>query len=640
MKFCKNFKAFSLIRVSVPNFIKVVLVFFLAVMALPFPSRAVEADRPKRILVLHSFNMPLPAHLEVDRGLKAGYRTTGKQPVEWDTEYLDLVRFGDPGYLDLLQDLLRRKYGPDHHPVDLVIPVLPPAITFFLTYGESILPGVPVVVCCEVKELLQHVPQNPQVAGTVMNLTRGDNIRLMRSLLPGTRRVVFVAGSSHLDRQIEYLATVFAKTHPAKVEITCLNDFSFNDLGEKIAALPRDAAILYLQITRDNQGNLMLPQDGLALVAQAAKVPVYGVAETWLGKGIVGGYLFRFEEIGRKTGELAARILNGERPENVSTVPVFMHPMFDWRQLQRWGIPEKRLPPGSIVRFQKPTLWEEHGKEIVGVILLLACQSILIGALLIQRTRRRKAELEAQQRRDELARVSRVATVGELTSCLAHELNQPLTAIVTNAQAGLRLLLREAPDLMEVEGALRDIAKDGMRSGEIMKRLRGLLQKSEMEKAPVQLNELALGIVDLAQAEFSQAGVTLKHKLARELPWVKGDRIQLEQVVLNLLANALDTVRSQLHGFRKVSLSTWSEDGREVRLEVRDSGPGLSPKTLDHLFEPFFTTKSGGMGMGLSVSKSIIEAHGGRLWAAPNKGWGASFHLSLPAAGEKEDEPG
>jgi C4-dicarboxylate-specific signal transduction histidine kinase len=230
--------------------------------------------------------------------------------------------------------------------------------------------------------------------------------------------------------------------------------------------------------------------------------------------------------------------------------------------------------------------------------------------------------------------------VGELTSSLTHELNQPLTAIVTNAQAALRFLLRETPDFLEVEGALREIAKDGKRSGEIMHRLRNLLIKSEIDQAPVDLNEVALEIVALVQADFTAAGVSLTHDLARGLPLVLGDRIQLEQVVLNLLANGLEAAKDLTHKVRTVQVTTRKEDDGGAGLTVRDSGPGLSPEIFSRLFEPFFTTKPKGMGLGLAVSKSIIEAHGGRIWAEPQREGGAAFRLSLPAAGEKEDGPG
>lgn len=622
------------LRVSPSIFAKIFLIFFFAVLALSFPAKAGEGDGVKRVLVLHSFHSILtPGYLEIDRGLKAGCRAVGGQQVEWDNEYLDLVRFGDTGYQDLIQDLLKRKYGPDQRPVDLVIPVFPAAIQFFLAHGKSILPGVPVVACGQLAGDPPNVPMNSLMTGTAMIIFSWDNIPLVLNLHPAARRIICVSGSGALDRNLIELVKAALKAHDLNAEVSYLNDFSFKDLGEKIAGLPQDAVVICLTITRDNQGNPALPRDGVAMVAQAARVPVYSLWENVLGDGIVGGYLIRFEEVARKTGELAARILNGARPENLPPVLVSSTPMFDWRQLKRWGISENRLPPGSIVRFRENTLWEEHGGKIIGIILLLACQSLLIAALLVQRTRRRRAEMEARQRLDELAHVSRVATVGELTSCLTHELSQPLTAIVTNAQAALRFLLREKPDFREVEGALREIAKDGKRSGEIMYRLRDLLKKSEIDQAPLDLNAVALEVVALVQAEFNQAGVTLKHDLARELPWVKGDRVQLEQVVLNLLANALDAVRSRSKGPRIVQLSTWGGDG-EVHLQVRDSGPGLSPETLDRLFEPFFTTKAKGMGMGLAVSKSIIEAHGGRIWAEPNEDRGAAFHISLPAAGE------
>jgi signal transduction histidine kinase len=591
--------------------------------------------------VLHSFHSILtPGYLEIDRGLKAGCRAVGGQPVEWDNEYLDLVRFGDTGYQDLIQDLLKRKYGQGRRPVDVVIPVFPAAIKFFLTHGKSILPGVPVVICGQLAGAHPNVPVDPLVTGTGMTIFSGENLPLVLNLHPGTRRLVFVAGSGDLDRKIEDLAKAIIKAHPVKAEIAYLTDFSFKDLGEKIAGLPQDTVVICLTITRDNRGNPALPRDGVAMVAQAARVPVYSLWENVLGDGIVGGYLIRFEEVARKTGELAARILNGARPESLPPVLVSSTPMFDWRQLKRWGISEDRLPPGSIVRFRENTLWEDHGGKIIAVILLLACQSLLIAALLIQRTRRRRAELEARQRREELAHVSRVATVGELTSSLTHELNQPLTAIVTNAQAALRFLLRETPDFMEVEGALREIAKDGKRSGEIMHSLRKLLIKSEIDQAPVDLNEVALEIVALVQADFTAAGVSLKHELARDLPWVKGDRIQLEQVVLNLLANGLEAAKDLAGRVRTVQVTTRKEDDGGAGLTVRDSGPGLSLEILSRLFEPFFTTKAKGMGLGLAVSKSIIEAHGGRLWAEPHQDRGAVFHLSLPAAGEKADEPG
>lgn len=357
---------------SPPIFTKVFLIFFLTVLALPFPVEAGEADRPKRILVLHSFNNVTPtitpAYLKIDRGLQAGYRAIGTQPVEWDIEYLDMVRFGEPKYQDLIQDLLKQKYGQGGRPVDVVIPVFPGAIKFFLTHGKSILPEVPVVLCGQLAGAQPNFPKDPLVTGTEMTIVSAVNLQLVLDLQPGTRRIVCVAGCGELDRTIVELVKDIQKAHPINTEIAYLNDFSFNELGEKIAGLPPDAVVICLTITRDNRGNTTLPRDGVLMVTEAAQVPVYSHWETVLGDGIVGGYLVNFEEVARKTGELAARILNGERPENVTPVLVSSSPMFDWRQLRRWGISEDRLPPGSIVRFREHTLWEDHGGKIIAEI--------------------------------------------------------------------------------------------------------------------------------------------------------------------------------------------------------------------------------------------------------------------------------
>ncbi|MHB8087670.1 MAG: hypothetical protein ACYDH2_05415, partial [Anaerolineaceae bacterium] len=201
-------------------FTKVFLIFFFAVLAMPFPAGAEEAGRPKRVLVLHSFHSILtPGYLEIDRGLKAGCQAVGGQPVEWDNEYLDLVRFGDPRYQDLIQDLLKRKYGQGRRPVDVVIPVFPAAIKFFLAQGKSILPGVPVVICGELAGAQPNVPVDPLVTGTVMTIFSGENLPLVLNLHPGTRRIVFVAGSGDLDRKILDLVKVIQKAYAINAEI-------------------------------------------------------------------------------------------------------------------------------------------------------------------------------------------------------------------------------------------------------------------------------------------------------------------------------------------------------------------------------------------------------------------------------------
>jgi PAS domain S-box-containing protein len=243
-----------------------------------------------------------------------------------------------------------------------------------------------------------------------------------------------------------------------------------------------------------------------------------------------------------------------------------------------------------------------------------------------------RLERELQQYRAETAHYGRVAAAGELSAAIAHELNQPLTGILTNAQAGRRLLDAESPDLVELGETLEDIAADGRRAGEVIHRLRSLLRRSQPELKVLDVNELVQQVVRLTGSDLLLRGAALDVELAPRLPPVAGDRVQLTQVILNLVLNALDAMAGLPPERRRVRVRSLPAAGREIRLEVRDSGIGIPPEALPRLFEPFFTTKETGMGMGLSIVRSIVESHGGRIAAANNPGGGASFTVTLPAA--------
>lgn len=249
-------------------------------------------------------------------------------------------------------------------------------------------------------------------------------------------------------------------------------------------------------------------------------------------------------------------------------------------------------------------------------------------------THRQQVEELLRQQTAELAHAARVTTLGELSAALAHELNQPLTAIAANAQAALRMLDAPAPDLREASEALQDVIRDTQRAGETIRRMRSLLWKGDLEKHPVDVNEAVRSIEVFAKADGLQSGISLRLDLAPELSRVLGDRIQLQQVLLNLIHNGLEAMRA-LAGPRELVVQTSQSDAAdEVRVSVRDAGPPLAASVLQRMFEPFYTTKPGGLGMGLSISRSILEAHGGRLWAEPNPDQGITVRFTLPALKE------
>ncbi len=244
---------------------------------------------------------------------------------------------------------------------------------------------------------------------------------------------------------------------------------------------------------------------------------------------------------------------------------------------------------------------------------------------------RLRTEEEARKLREELAHVARAATMGELAASLAHELNQPLTAISSNARAAQRFMERTPPDLDEVRAALDDIVKDDRRAGEVIRHLRALLKKGELERTPLDINEVVEEIVSLLYSEAVVKGVIMRMELERDLPRASGDRIQLQQVIMNLMMNGMEAMGEVEADSRELVVKTFRHDPETVRVSVQDAGIGLDDGKMEKLFTPFFTTKTEGMGMGLAISRSIIEAHGGKLWATNNPDHGATFHFTLPA---------
>jgi PAS domain S-box-containing protein len=252
-------------------------------------------------------------------------------------------------------------------------------------------------------------------------------------------------------------------------------------------------------------------------------------------------------------------------------------------------------------------------------------------------TEQKAIEAESRQLRVRLAHLDRVGTMGVLTAALAHEINQPLAAILSNAQAALRLLAVAPPDLQEVEDALEDIVSDDRRAAKVIQRLRGMLKREELEQETLDLNTLVQQVSEMMHSEFILRNATLENDLADPLPAVSGDRVQIQQVLINLLMNALDAVGSQPAGARMIRVTTRCPSGNNVMATVTDSGPGVAPDMLETIFDAFYSTKQKGIGVGLALCRTIIQAHGGRLWVENHPGGGAAFSFTLPPSTVRTD---
>jgi signal transduction histidine kinase len=336
--------------------------------------------------------------------------------------------------------------------------------------------------------------------------------------------------------------------------------------------------------------------------------------------------------MGEDAARLALRILDGEQPADFPVKETgAVKAVFNWPQMQRWGVAESRLPAGSEIRFREPTFWETYRIQSIIIVVVMLLQTALISILLHERKKRNHAEQEARNRVSELAHANRQASAGELSSSIAHELNQPLGAILTNAETAELILQSPLPDLQELKEILADIKRDDLRANEVIQRLRSFLKRTPFELKDVDLNGVMREVFGFLAVQASTRNIALYLQPAPGELKVKGDPVQLQQVILNLIVNSMEAMAAMPYG-RAVIGRTELNGSASAVISISDSGPGIQPEKLAEVFDPFFTTKQQGMGIGLSIARTIVQAHRGKIWAENQPEGGAVFHLSMPLA--------
>ncbi|GIQ77750.1 sensor histidine kinase [Bradyrhizobium sp. RD5-C2] len=289
------------------------------------------------------------------------------------------------------------------------------------------------------------------------------------------------------------------------------------------------------------------------------------------------------------------------------------------------------LPQGSESRLREPGFIERYRWRAIALAAAILAQTLLIAFLLHERHMRRKAEVESRNQLSQLAHVNRQATAGELSSSIAHELNQPLGSILTNAETAELILASPTPDLQEVREIISDIKRDDLRASEVIRRMRSLLKRAPFEKKEIDLNQTMREAFDFLKLQASARNVAIYLQTSPETLRVTGDPVQLQQVILNLVVNSMDAMAKMPYGRTIIGRTEVNGDALAM-ISICDSGPGIPQDRLNDIFDPFFTTKEQGMGIGLSIARTIVLAHSGQIWAENQSGGGAAFHLSLPLA--------
>jgi signal transduction histidine kinase len=605
------------------------------------PAPALGVEQEKHVLVLYSLPRMQPVIVEGDRGLHQAIRTTASQPVLVFDESLDAPRFAGESYERTVITYLRDKYASQRPSV--IVAVAETSLRFLLHHRAELFAGIPIVHCGVDAQFLQPLAPLPaDVVGVPVRFDFVPSIELALRWHPRARRLVVVTGTADVDRQWERMMRADVSRFSDRVTAEFIAGRPMEEVLARLAWLGRDTVVWTSGFFQDGTGRGFVPAAAFEAMAAASAAPVYSSFSTVVGAGGVGAYTLGFESIGRQCGELVNGLLAGTAPSALrlpEAQPLEL--VVDWRQIRRWGISPSAIPDDAVVLFKPPPLLEAYRNQVLAGVMVGLLQATLIGFFVVERLRRRRAEAARDVQRRELAHASRLAAAGELTGAIAHEINQPLGAILSNADAADLILDSGAERRDEVRAILADIRRDDRRASEVIHRLRSLLAKHDVERRPFDLNLVLSDVESVLGGEARRRRVAFHTQTAPKPVTISGDPIQIQQVLINLVLNAMDAVADAPDDRRTVDLVVEAEGGRAT-VAVRDHGHGIAPGHLPRLFDSFFSTKRDGMGLGLSIARNLIESHGGRIWAENGPDTGAVFRIELPTertAGASPLEP-
>jgi signal transduction histidine kinase len=527
-----------------------------------------------------------------------------------------------------LVDYIRSMYV--DRPPDLIVTAGGPAAVFAREHRGELFPGTPLLFASVDQRFLRGAPPGENETAVAVVIDFPHLIDDILRVLPETRHVFMVIGSGSLGQFWRgELQTGFARFRD-RVTFVWSDKMSLEEILRRCANLPRHSAIVYLAFGTDALGGAYADEQVLADLHARANAPMFGGHTPLFGHGIVGGSLISIGDLARNTAGVAGRILNGEPPGNLRVPPQSSgQPMFDWRELRRWGIPDSRLPPGSVVQFRDPGLWEEYRRSVLTAVGVLILQSLLIAWLLDERRARRRAEVDSRRNLALAADANRRETISALTASIGHELGQPLSSIVHNAQALRRMVTASRLEPNATGEILADIQAEATLAKQIVERHRTMLRTHQLHKQPVDLHSVIEESLALVAYDLRARKIEATLELSSTPCVIDGDHVLLEQVLVNLVRNAIDALAETPPASRRIAIRS-TVTTADVEVSVRDTGIGLPPEILGTLFTPFVTTKPHGLGIGLVIAQRIVVAHGGTIGARSNLDGGATFTVTLP----------
>ena len=597
---------------------------------IPF-SGVISQDAFKNVVIFYGDNESRPAYSRIADGIKNSFPEGYGTRINLISEYLDIERFADSSRLLQVVDMYNNRVKASS--IDLVITVAPGAYDALREFGLKLLYNKPVVALeMSPQDSDRYVPTT-RVVELQIEWSPKNTMAHAFSLFPETRSAFVIGGCSESDRmysaRILKDADSFKNTH----HFTFLSCVSIDSVLEVVRHLPDHSMVFMASFTTDVNNTPFSTTLALPVISGQSRVPVFTMSDNFIDYGGLGGHIISFTDVGMEAGRIAGDLMQNDTLEGLTKiVKSYNRFQYNWEELKKWDLLDsKAIPPNSTFYRKEFDFFSEYRWQIIGVFLFILLQAVLIYYLVRLAGRQKEVSLQKAENEKlyrQLVREDRLSMMAQLTASLAHELNQPLAAILFSAQAGLRFLASGKLDDQQVEAILSGIVEDDKRAGDIISSVRNLMKLESRERETVDLVAIIKETIRILHQDMVKQHIQVIFDGSSEHVYVFGDLIQLQQVFMNLLLNAAFSLKRNEDRPKQIQIKL-KHSNSHITISIEDNGPGIEDAMRLKLFDAFVTTKDDGLGIGLAICKSIVQNHGGKIVAGNRPEGGAVFSITL-----------